>query len=121
MPTAARRQRYLDNGLCADCGSKPHLPDYTLCQMCRWKKAISQKEYTKRDYIRQREYFRNLRQARKAQGRCTRCGQELLPEDGDHVECNLCNGKRTRGGDPIENQKRRKAYAAYRKTCSSGL
>lgn len=87
---AGYRERWAQQGLCNRCGKLPVRPDGPTCQECH-KKQHALYLTSKRDG--RHRYYR-----RKAEGRCTGCGEPLTQDDEynkkPRAQCDDCRQKR---------------------------
>lgn len=64
----ARRQSFLEQGLCGVCGKKPHLPKHTACRKC----------------------LSSVSRRRIAEGMCGTCGKRPIDTSRSIHQCTVC-------------------------------
>ena len=83
-------------GICTKCGKRKAINNVTYCEYCLEKDVIKNAKYREknRDILRKKnkERMKNLRDKRKQNGECTKCGKKLNPLfDGNNVvKCKKC-------------------------------
>ena len=95
MTDKERREWYLSHGICPRCGRHDLQKSYKLCLECRMKDNERHRGKPISDEVRKyrAESNRELREKRKAEGICVRCGKRKT--DGKHINCAICRAAKT--------------------------
>ena len=82
--------------ICTKCGKRKAINKVTYCEYCLEKDVIKNAKYREKNRHRLREEnkkrMQDLRDRRKQNGECTKCGKKLNPVfDGNNtVKCKIC-------------------------------
>lgn len=109
MPSKERYYRLKAQGICVSCGQRPAFGHYTLCEVCLerdalWRIAHTDRVSQTKEY--KRQAAKKFADARKAAGRCVRCGRPAV--DGQ-TQCAWC-AARNRERVKQYNRNRRNSY-----------
>jgi hypothetical protein len=83
--TRETRLRWIERGLCQNCGARPPYPERKLCEIC----LRTQREGRRKFRADNPGEFRGKYHSRKKAGVCTRCG--LVAPRPNYNLCTICN------------------------------
>jgi DNA-directed RNA polymerase subunit RPC12/RpoP len=82
-------------GICTKCGKNKAVNKTTYCEYCLEKDVIKNAKYREKNRAvlrrKNKERMQKLRDKRKENRECTKCGKKLNPlYDGNYVKCKIC-------------------------------
>ena len=82
-------------GICTKCGKNKAVNKTTYCEYCLEKDVIKNAKYREKNRAvlrrKNKERMQKLRDRRKENRECTKCGKKLNPlYDGNYVKCKIC-------------------------------
>lgn len=83
-------------GICTKCGKRKAVNNVTYCEYCLEKDVIKNAKYREKNLERlrklNRERMKKLRDRRKENGECTKCGKKLSPilDGKNKIKCKKC-------------------------------